>query len=70
MNEMNEEYPQFVLIEKELKSPKDIQCIGYIKKSPNGQKHQSNLVYGIYGISPTICGCDEQKIVIKILVIE
>ena len=36
----------------------DVKEIGYIKKSENGKKHQSNTVYDSNSISRTLTACD------------
>lgn len=44
-------------VEKVLNENKVIQD-GWIKKSENGTKHQSNTVYNVNGLSPTLCAGD------------
>lgn len=44
-------------VENALNENKVIQD-GWIKKSKNGTKHQSNTVYNVNGLSPTLCAGD------------
>ena len=44
-------------VENALNENKVIQD-GWIKKSENGTKHQSNTVYNVNGLSPTLCAGD------------
>jgi len=51
---------------KDFKNPK---YVGYMKKSKDGSKHQSNSVYSPYGLAPTLChGGDRLKTYTYILV--
>lgn len=38
----------------------NVNCIGFIKKSEGGSKHQSNSVYSPSGLSPCICANGEK----------
>lgn len=42
------EYPKFIVTNYEgiFDDKPNIICVGYLKKSENGTKHQSNLIYG------------------------
>lgn len=42
--------------------------LGFIPKGNNGGKHQSNVVYSIMGISPTICATIGDKYYCNIVV--
>lgn len=64
------EYPKFIVTNYEgiFDDKPNIICVGYLKKSENGTKHQSNIIYGGGGISPCLSGMDMAKSMIGVCI--